>query len=325
MRPPTARNTVLILGASCMTAMMSYLAVAKEAAAAPKKIVFVAGPPSHGYGAHEHNAGCLLLADCLDKNVPGLRAEVHRNGWPKQADALEGAAAIVIFCDGGGGHVILPHLKEVDALMDRGVGLALLHYAVQVPKGKPGDFVLEWIGGYYELWWSVNPHWRARFTKLPKHPITQGVEPFAIDDEWYYHMRFSEDMKGVTPILTAVPPDSTRKRRDGPHSGNKFVRARMGMPEHVAWAFERPSGGRGFGFTGGHWHRNWAHDDFRTLVLNAIVWVAGLDVPPGGVPSETPTVEQLEANQDFPKPKKYDRERLRKQIREFGKPLSHAK
>ena len=35
------------------------------------------------------------------------------------------------------------------------------------------------------------------------------------------------------------------------HSGNPHVRARMGMPEHVAWAYERPGGGRSFGFTGG--------------------------------------------------------------------------
>ena len=42
---------------------------------------------------------------------------------------------------------------------------------------------------------------------------------------------------------------------------------------------ERPDGGRGFGFTGGHFHRNWGDPNFRKLVLNAILWTAGLDVP----------------------------------------------
>jgi len=281
------------------------------------KIVFVAGRPSHGYGSHEHNAGCILLAKCLIDAMPNVKPAVHCNGWPKDASAFDNAAAIVIFCNGGGGHVILPHLDQVAKLMAKGVGFACLHYAVQVPKGKAGDYFLDWTGGYYELWWSVNPHWMAKFEKFPDHPVTRGVKPFAIGDEWYYHMRFRPDMKGVTPILTATPPDSTRKRPDGQHSGNKYVRARMGMPEHLAWARERPDGGRGFGFTGGHWHWNWAHDDFRKLVLNAIVWVARLDVPPDGVASVTPTVEALEAHQDFPKPKKYDRERVRKRLQQW--------
>lgn len=284
-----------------------------------KRIVFVAGPKSHNYGAHEHYAGCMLLAKCLEQAMPAVKTTVHRDKWPSDPKAFDRASAIVVFGDGGGRQVLLPHMDEVDKLMDRGVGLAVLHYALQVPKGEPGERYLKWIGGYYELHWTVNPHWTASFKTLPEHPITRGVRPFTIDDEWYYHLRFSKDMAGVTPILTAVPPDATRKRPDGAHSGNKYVRARMGMPEHVAWAFERPGGGRGFGFTGGHWHRNWAHDDFRKLILNAIVWVAGMDVPQGGIASTTPTVEDLEANQDYPKPKKYDRRKLSKQIAGFNR------
>ncbi len=317
--PPGNTTTRILAAAICLALLVAQSAPAAETAPKPNtgKIVFVAGPKSHGYGAHEHYAGCALLAACLEQAMPGLETAVHRDRWPTAPAALDGAAAIVVFGDGGGGHVLLPHLEQVDKLMDRGVGLAVLHYTVQVPKGKPGAYFLEWIGGYYELHWSVNPHWRATFEEMAKHPITRGVRPFTIDDEWYYHMRFPRGMAGVTPILTAVPPDATRKRPDGPHSGNKYVRARMGRPEHMAWAFERPGGGRGFGFTGGHWHHNWAHDDFRTLVLNAILWVAGMEVPEGGVASKTPTVEDLEANQDFPKPKKYSRERLGKQIERF--------
>ena len=86
------------------------------------------------------------------------------------------------------------------------------------------------------------------------------------------------------------------------------------MAEHVAWARVRPDGGRGFGFTGGHWHWNWANDNFRTVVLNGIAWVAKLDIPPGGVPSKTPTLEALEANQDKPQPKDFDREKVRKMM-----------
>ena len=119
-------------------------------------------------------------------------------------------------------------------------GSPILHYALD-PGKEFGPYLLDWIGGYYEQFWSVNPSWQADFKALPGHPITRGVKPFQVSDEWYYHMRFVEGMAGVTPILSAVPPDSTRKGPDGPHSGNAEVRARLGMAEHVAWAYERPA------------------------------------------------------------------------------------
>ena len=60
-------------------------------------------------------------------------------------------------------------------------------------------------------------------------------------------------------------------------------------------AYERPNnGGRGFGFTGLHNHKNLADDNFRTLLLNAVAWTAGLEVPKGGVPSKTPTAKELD-------------------------------
>ena len=290
------------------------LAPRPSSLAPKKKIVLIAGPPSHGYASHEHYAGCLLLAKCLNESGLPVEAVVYKNGWPKEPNALEGADAIVIFSDGGGGHPIMPHLEEVDKLMKKGVGLACLHYAVEVPKGRAGDLLKDWTGGYFETFWSVNPFWVADFKKLPEHPITRGVKPFKINDEWYYHMRFVDDMEGVTPILTDVPPDGTHEGRDDAHGGNPTVRARKGMPEHVAWARVRPDGGRGFGFTGGHYHWSWGNDGFRTVVLNAVVWIAKVEVPAGGVPSKTPTFEELQANQDKPAPKGFGPEQAKKLI-----------
>jgi type 1 glutamine amidotransferase len=283
-----------------------------------KKIVFIAGTQSHGYGYHEHNAGCLLLAKCLNENMPNVYATVYENGWPKDPTALDNADEVAVYCDGGEGHVVMGHLEEMNALAKKGVGIAMLHYAVEVPKGKPGNDMLDWIGGYFETYWSVNPTWEAKFTDLPKHPITRGVKPFTIRDEWYYHMRFPENMENVTPILTTIPPDSTRDRPDDAHGGNPTVRARKGMPEHVAWAYERPGGGRGFGFTGGHYQINWANNNFRKIVLNGLVWAAGLDVPENGVPSKTPTTEQLRANMDEPDPGTWNWDRIQKIIDEWN-------
>ena len=283
-----------------------------------KKIALIAGRQSHGYGGHEHKAGCMLLAKYLGQ-LPGVECKVYTGGWPKDPKVLEDVDAIVLFSDGGGGNPIIPHLEEVAPLMKKGVGLACLHYAVEVPKGKAGEALLAWTGGYFEPFWSVNPHWKGEFKKFPEHPVTRGVKPFAIDDEWYYHMRFPEGMKNVTPVLTAIPPDSTRERPDGPHSGNPTVRARKGMPEHLGWVIERPDGGRGFGFTGGHWQWNWACDSFRTLVLNGIAWIAKIEIPAGGIPSKTPTWEELEANQDYKQPGNFNKEHWQKLIEEWNK------
>lgn len=280
-----------------------------------KKILFLAGRPSHGYGAHEHYAGCVLLARSIEEGMPGYKCEIYRNEWPKDPKIFEGVDAIVMYCDGGGGHLVVPKLDECDSLAKKGVGIVCLHYGVEVPKGEPGKKFLDWIGGYFETDWSVNPHWTAKFETLPDHPITRGVEPFVSDDEWYYHMRFRDEMKGVTPILTAIPPASTLSRPDGPHSGNPEVRKKVGQPQHVAWACEREDGGRGFGFTGGHNHWNWGDPNFRRVVLNAIVWTAKGEVPEGGVGAQPLPIEALEENQDFKPPRDYNRDAIKQHFK----------
>jgi type 1 glutamine amidotransferase len=285
---------------------MVVLGCACGAAAADKKVVLVAGSPSHGPGEHEHRAGCLLLKACLD-NVAGVTATVYSNGWPKDAAVFDGADTIVLYSDGGGGHPALQdeRLQQLGALMKKGVGLACIHYATEPTLEKGEKEFIDWIGGCFEVNWSVNPHWDGEFKKLPNHPVARGVKPFTINDEWYFNMRFRDGMKGVTPILTAIPPQSTMSRKDGPHEGNAEVRKSVarGDPQHVAWAAERPDGGRGFGFTGAHFHRNWADENFRKVVLNAILWTAKMEVPAGGVESKV-TKDDLEQNLDPKGPRK---------------------
>src|SRR5690606_29340626 len=126
---------------------------------------------------------------------------VYGNGWPNDPTAFDNADAIVLYMDGGANHPLIQgdRLTQVGELMDKGVGLACLHYAVEVPKGRGGAELLRWIGGYYETGYSINPHWDATFASLPDHPVTRGVEPFKIRDEWYYNIRLREG--AITPIL----------------------------------------------------------------------------------------------------------------------------
>lgn len=282
-----------------------------------RKVVFWAGPRSHGFGNHEHLAGCKLLAGMLNRHFGDkVIAVVYGNGRPADPTAFDNADALVMFSDGARGHPVRPHLDEVDRLAERGVGIGAIHFAVE-PHPDDADYFERWLGGYFKIHWSVNPHWTAHIESLPEDPVTRGVSPFRIHDEWYYHMAFRENMEGVTPILTALPPEESLERPDGPHSNNPHVREAVlerGEPQHLMWRSERPGGKRGFGFTGAHYHWNWGHDDFRTAVLNAIVWIAGVEVPEDGVPSHTPTLEELLENQDYEMPENFDLAPIQEQL-----------
>ncbi|MEM7474546.1 MAG: ThuA domain-containing protein [Planctomycetota bacterium] len=265
------------------------------------KIVFISGKPSHGRMHHEHRAGNMILAESLNRSGLEVNAVlVPHYGYPEDTSIFEDASTVVIFCTGHAGHVVKPHLDEFDALMKKGVGVVMIHWATEAEKGKPGEKFLEWMGGFCDLDWSVNPHWTGNFKEFPDHPIANGVKPFSVNDEWYYHMRFVPKMKGVTPILSDLPPPESLRRSDGPRSGNPSVRKAVaaGEKQHVAWAYERPEGGRGFGFTGAHNHISWQNENFRKVVLNAILWTANVDVPENGCPSSSVSEEQIEKNLD---------------------------
>ena len=175
--------------------LVSLLAILTSCASNPPKIVFVPGERSHGYGMHEHRAGLMLIAHSLKQQWPELETVVtEKDAWPA-SDILADADAIVMACEGSK-HVALPHIAEVDALADRGIGIALIHYAVEPPEGPGAEAVRRWIGGNYEEGWSINPDWAAKFTGFPNHPAANGLAPFTVYDEWYFHIRFMPDRKG---------------------------------------------------------------------------------------------------------------------------------
>ena len=245
-----------------------------------KKIVLVAGRKSHGPGDHEFFAGTAILMNLLKQN-PDVWPVMVRDGWPKDESVFDGADTLVFYMDGRGGHPVSQgdHLKTLQPLIDNGVGWVNMHYAVDYTP-QAGETVVGWLGGYYDARISTNPHWDAAIRSLPKHPITRGVDPFTIRDEWYFNMHWVgdvpevKDAKNVTPILQAIPPDRAR--------GTADAKKYLGRMETLAWAYERKDGGRAFGFTGGHNHKNWGDENFRRVVTNAILWSAKAPVPDGG-------------------------------------------
>src|SRR5262245_23811408 len=68
-----------------------------------KKIVLVAGTRSHGPGDHEFFAGTAILMNLL-KQSEGVWPVMARDGWPKNEKIFDGAASVLFYMDGRGGH-----------------------------------------------------------------------------------------------------------------------------------------------------------------------------------------------------------------------------
>jgi hypothetical protein len=239
------------------------------------KIVLVAGSSYFKPGEHEYVAGCAVLMDLLKQN--GV-APVLAIDWPKKPETLAGAKSVVFFFDGADKHQAIKgeRAAQVQKLMDAKVGLVQLHQTADYPK----DFAERargWAGGAWEKGSGQRAHWVAEFTKFPGHPIFRGVQPFKIDDGWLYQIRFGPGMEGVTPLLRTWNPKAKTKPSEG--------------QDVVAWAYERPEGGRSFTFTGAHLHASLAQEGYRRFLFNGILWSAGLEVPKGGAKVELDAAE----------------------------------
>ncbi|MCB1231135.1 MAG: ThuA domain-containing protein [Verrucomicrobiae bacterium] len=302
MKSPNLRSLLPLALAALAAVVFSLLVLspadstgAQGEAKTKKKIVLIAGKKSHPSGQHEFNAGVILLARALNEQsgLP-LEVKVVHNGWPEDDSIFEGADAVVIYSDGNGAHPVNGHEAKMQAMADAGVGIMCMHYAVEGSQAPQGENFKKWIGGHYEGGYSVNPHWTATGEPNPDHPISRGVPKLKANDEWYYNMRWAQPKTAVDIFGDAPTREKINRYVHWTPAGEKL----LGKKQTMMWAVERPDGGRGVGFTGGHWHRNWAIDDFRTLVLNAMVWVAGMEVPEDGVKSDPITEAQLNENLD---------------------------
>ena len=260
-----------------------------DGAQTARKVVLIAGKKSHGPGTHEYVKDVYLLKHCLDTspNLKGLTTEVHLNGWPTNPATLDDAATIVVISDGsdhGEERHPLLHGNRLEVLarqMRRGCGFVVMHYTTFVPCKRGGEQFLEWVGGYFDYQSGTGKRkWRSSIRHAtttvafptPEHPVAHGLKPYTLKEEYYYKMRFRPNDPRLKPIMTTpIPGEKT--------------------PQVVAWAVERADGGRGFAFTGGHWHSNWQLHGYRTMMLNAIAWTAKATVPAGGVASTLPNAK----------------------------------
>lgn len=241
------------------------------------RIVLLAGSVSNKPGQHEYFAGCAMMMNWL-RSVPGVWPVLVADGWPKNEAVLDGAKCVVSYMDGGVKMAFLEPARweRMKKLASSGTGLVALHQGVDCPEDRAAEFQ-QWFGAAFTKDIGCRGHWDVKFETVPAHAITSGIKPFElIHDGWLYNLHFAP--AGVTPLLACTMPDKSRSSAD--------AKAHMGRAETVAWSFERPGGGRSFGFTGCDLHKNWDVEAQRKLVINGILWSAGLDVPKDG--AQTP-------------------------------------
>ena len=273
----------------------SFALFAKET----KNILFIAGNTNHRHGFHEFKAGSMLLADALNKSKLGINAKVHWYGWPEDESILDDVDAVIIYADKGG------ELEEKHEILDKkvkaGMGIMFMHYGVHPTKEAGEKYFKNWIGGYFDDEFSTNPSWIADISPKKGHAVARGVElPLKVYDELYFNMNFKEGCSDCYPLATAIPTAENMIRYGSFKFWSQSAADQLGKEQALIWCHDSKTAGRGAGFVGGHYHNNWAVDNYRKLVLNTIAWVAGVDIPSEGIKSAKVTKAMLNKNLNRP-------------------------
>ena len=229
------------------------------------KILLIGHQPDHPPGTHMYLLWCHLLAKCLEQ-TPNIEAVVS-DRWPKDPTVAKGIRAIFIHTSPGADVLLKgPHGEQVETLLKQGVGLTALHWATGARSRELGERYKPYLGG----WWpgaAGHKTTTAKVEQLAKdHPICRGWADYDLKDEYYLA---PDLMPNATPLFKV----HVQGKKDPEPT------------DHVmAWACERPDGGRAYGNTLGHFHENLGIEAFRKALVNGILWTAGCEIPTGGAP-----------------------------------------
>ncbi len=240
-------------------ALFAFTGLANAADREPARLLLISqGPDGHPWNTHEFRAGIRILHRML-ADVPNLEvttADAHENprDLPSKIDSADG---VVLFVSEGAKWVDSDPQRRaaLQRLAARQGGITALHWAVGTRDAKHIDAGRSLWGGVHggpDRKYTVA---RNRLTPNTDHPITAGLEPLTIRDEWYYRLKFAGEGT-VTPLWTTTIDDE---------------------PQTVAWAWDRPDGGRSFGFVGLHFHQNWGEETYRRFVTRGVLWTIGLE------------------------------------------------
>ena len=288
-----AMPAISVLAAGVLFTAPVAPAVAADAATPAGPTIVLIGGDKQGYPRSEHDYPDGILAiERLIKGCPQLQA-LHPNvksfpaGFP--ADLSQIADADVVLLYFGMDYKTMSHVLDDDGrreamarLMAKGAGLIALHQASTVPNRTSAIPMADWLGGVrFGMADRTTEIAQIRISGAGKNPVANGLKSFDYLDEFYPTINFSNTDK-VTPILTAKTHIQTRD--------NQPVFEEPPANHVIAWAAERPNGGRSFAFTSGHYLLTFDQPEVRKMLLNAILWTAKRDVPSAGATTDAPTM-----------------------------------
>jgi hypothetical protein len=225
------------------------------------KILLIGKKPDHPWGTHMYMHTNAMLAKCL-QNTDGIETVVSE-GWPEDPKSLVGVKTIVVYSSPAAEFLLDgPGSSQLDKLMRNGVGLVTIHWASSVYEknlDRLGERWISYLGGVWVTNYGLSTDKSLLKQLAPKHPICRGWKEYELHDEYY----LKPTIKGATPLLQVTT---------------------KGQDVVVGWAYERPGNGRAYATTLGHFYRNFQIEAFRRTIVNAILWTAHVEVPPGGAP-----------------------------------------
>lgn len=236
-------------------------AFASVAVAGPRVLLIGQGPDGHPPETHEFMAGVGIM-EYLLKKIPDVEVVTAKadEPWPEGPGMIDQADGVVLFLTQGGRFLKwnAERYEAFDRLRERKGGFVALHWAVGAKDAEYVEPCLAFLGGCHGG--PDRKYVKTETTLGPAsslHPIADGFEPMKIHEEFYYTLKFTP-RTGVVPVLVAdIDGDS----------------------ETAAWAWERPDGGRSFGFVGLHYHKNWREENYRRMVVRAILWTLQREIP----------------------------------------------
>ena len=298
MRSRKVRCGMSVWAASCLLVVIGGPAWSQNTAKSDASkgtpsgpIVLVAGEiaKKDTLGHHDYLGGIKVL-EMLLRQTRGTEVRLVDQDWPADASILDSASAVVFYTDGGGKQAFLSspeRIAVIDRLAAKKTGLVFIHQAVDFPADHAAR-AKTWLGGIYLQGKSGRGHWPSTHVDFPDHPIARGVTPWKVNDGWLNKIDFVSPMSSITPLVW---------------SGKEYAGSRSGLdPDIVGWAYDRPSGGRSFCFSGLDAHSAWSLTGMRQLVTNGVLWTAGHEIPSAGAPCEADE-KQLEALQTPREPK----------------------
>lgn len=246
------------LGFAAVLLFLSCLALHAEE---PRRLLLIGqGPDNHPAGTHEYLAGVKRIAKLLADD-PRVKTEVVSadGAWPEGPELIDGADGLVLFVSEGAKWCSADprRYEALTKLASRGGGFSVLHWGMGSREVEPIEPFQKLFGACHG---GPDRKYQIVRTELrpaePAHPIAAGLKAFDLRDEFYYRLKLIATEPGVQPVMQALID---------------------GQPETVAWAWQRPDGGRSFGFSGLHFDDNWDLPEYATLVEQGVLWTLKLD------------------------------------------------